>query len=420
MDKKILAIVVVVIVIVAAAAVVVVATGDDDDDEDVSGMSIIGRVNTDGSGIYVLADYADTEFVTIKDTLESGDDYYLGEEGAYVVLNKEAWAGQVFGVPGTATIQYVHLQQIAETMGLDYVAYTVDTTIDSNTLYYVSGISTYAGFVSGVETYPAMIGAIIWEAQYSVALVDGCVGVVTTNELFPGHTCCIIGATNEYLAENSDTVIRFLAAYIETVDRLNAAIEAGSGDDYETLLEVAVESVTMPDSLSSDEQIEAIVSAFQYVVYTYADASYDGSGDPLSDLVDDVADLAVSLYDGGNISNSYSDLGFDSATELAEKFVDSSYLVSALEYEKEDSYSSTTTITVAVIAGDIHQLAIHFGIELGIFADYGLNIELSSQSAGPGVYTALTLDTSSGGADIGFLGAPPMTINSMNNEDITA
>ena len=51
----------------------------------------------------------------------------------------------------------------------------------------------------------------------------------------------------------------------------------------------------------------------------------------------------------------------------------------------------------------------------GIFADYGINITISNQSAGPAAFTAMA----NGAAQFAFLGAPPMTINAINGGYIT-
>ena len=73
-------------------------------------------------------------------------------------------------------------------------------------------------------------------------------------------------------------------------------------------------------------------------------------------------------------------------------------------------------ITVAVISGDIHQLAIHYAMAMNIFEEYGINITLSQQPNGDGVAVALE----NGSAQIGFIGAPPMTIKVINSEYVTA
>lgn len=67
-------------------------------------------------------------------------------------------------------------------------------------------------------------------------------------------------------------------------------------------------------------------------------------------------------------------------------------------------------VTVAVISGDIHQIALHVAIEKGYFDDYGLKVNVSNALNGAEVATSLI----SGDAKLGFLGAPPATINMVN------
>ena len=176
MDKKIYAVIAVVIIIVAAAAAVVLTRGGGDDtttgDRDVS---VVGRVNTDGSGIFLKASENPDDYVTIVNGAEPvNEEYYLGGGDTWVVFHKEAWAGAVFGDPGEATIQHVQLGQIADELGLEFVRYSAGTTTNENTLYYIPGVNTYQMFESQLINNSIMVGAFVWEAQYSVALQDGC------------------------------------------------------------------------------------------------------------------------------------------------------------------------------------------------------------------------------------------------------
>ena len=121
------------------------------------------------------------------------------------------------------------------------------------------------------------------------------------------------------------------------------------------------------------------------------------------------AALAEDFYESGQVSKTPQELGFDSYSDMASALVLGEYMHDALNYEKQDSYQ-TANITVAVLSGDIHQLAIHYGMAKGIFADYGISITLSNQSAGPAAFTAMA----NGAAQFAFLGAPPMTTNTIN------
>lgn len=415
MDKKIMAVGIVAVILIAAVAVFFVTKEKDDGGDNPTvtdnDMSIIGRVNTDGSGIYFKAGENAADYVT-KVNVEPTSGAYLGGNGTWIVFNPSAWGGKVIGDPGEATIQHVQLGEIAKVMGLKFVKYQIGTSLSNDTLYYLAGVGNYANFKSTLSTTPALLGAFNWEPQYSIAARDGCVAIATTNDMFPEHTCCIIGASHSYITNHSDETVRFLAAYIKSVDKMKAAIEAGSGADYDALIKVAKDKVSMP-GLSDEQKEAAILDAFKLVNYTYADTTDKTVSDPLANLKKDIADLAVSFYPG-QVGQSYSDLGFSSAEALAEKFVQSSYIKDAMNFESQASYSKAS-IKVAAISGDIHQLALHYGISEGIFDEYGLDVTVVSQANGPAVYTAIH----AGEASLGFIGAPPMTINAMNAKEIT-
>ncbi len=297
-------------------------------------------------------------------------------------------------------------------MGLNFQLYRSGSTLSSDTVYYVPDVGTYAAYVMQIENNHT-VGGFIWEAQYSIALQDKCVPLALTNDLFPDHTCCIIGASDQYLSKHSNETIRFLAAYIEAVKRLQAAKADPTSEDYQTLLRVAIDKVSMPEDMSAEYQKVAIKNALDIVTYTYCDDTT--AADPLVQLKADIAELAVEFQELGNVTTTFEQLGFDSTEDMAESFVKSEYMANAIAGDYSDEYT-TAFISVAVITGDIHQLVIHFGMELGIFADYGLDINIIYQSNGPNVYASLA----NGTVQFGLIGVPPMTSNSMNNGAIAA
>ncbi|MCH3978636.1 MAG: hypothetical protein LKE35_06675, partial [Candidatus Methanomethylophilus sp.] len=86
------------------------------------------------------------------------------------------------------------------------------------------------------------------------------------------------------------------------------------------------------------------------------------------------------------------------------------------EAESYGSYNGTsTTVTVAVISGDIHQIALQVGVAQGFFTHYGINIRQVNESNGAGVAVAMQ----NGSADFGFMGAPPATITCVNGQLVT-
>ncbi|MGN0098294.1 MAG: hypothetical protein ACI38Y_03080 [Candidatus Methanomethylophilaceae archaeon] len=405
MDKKIIAVAVVAIIVVAAVGIYFVSQDNSDDEKDT--YSIVARVNSEGSGVFLNAGENPSDYIEIVSQKPADGTPYLGEAPRYVVLHPEAWGGKVFGDPGVATIQHVQLGELAAAMGLNFEMYIAGSTLKNDTLYYNPGVGSYAAYATAVSTTP-MTGEFIWEAQYSVAMENGLVGLVTTNDLFPDHTCCVIAGNNSFMEKNTDLTVRFLAAYVESVNKMSAALADPSSQAYADLVSVGMDKVAMPDGMTDAQKKNAIESALGIVTYLYAD---NNSSKPLTALEADISKLISDFQANGNLSaDAVSKAGFSSADAAAAALVNGDYLAKALasDYQKADG---TDKITVAVINGDIHQIAIHYGMTLGIFKDYGLEVTLSSQTGGPGVYGAMA----NGSAQFGFLGAPPMTTNAINN-----
>ena len=154
-----------------------------------------------------------------------------------------------------------------------------------------------------------------------------------------------------------------------------------------------------------NDKPEITKKALENITYLYAD---DAQGD-LDNLESDIAQLVKNLGDIGVFKKSVSN------PELfAEEFVTQTYIKKAID----EDYTSggNASIKVAVITGDIHQIAIHWGIHKGFFSDLGVTIDVVGSTNGAGVATALV----NGEATFGFLGAPPATITTINSGYITA
>ena len=133
-----------------------------------------------------------------------------------------------------------------------------------------------------------------------------------------------------------------------------------------------------------------------------------GENANLSQLTDDVEQLIKDLY---NIKAVDSD---SNAGVIAGALVNDKYVKEAVKMTP-GTYESKTTIKVAVITGDIHQIVLHVADSLGYFDEYGIDLDINGSSAGGPVAIALQ----NGSADVGFLGAPPATIATINQSLIT-
>ena len=412
MNTKVLAVGVVFVLIIGGLGVAL-AMGVFDKEKDKE-LNVIGRVNSEGSGLFLKSSATISDYLTVDDHA-IGDNYIKVSDTEYINFYKANWGGKIFGTPGTSTIQHVQLQDIViNTLGLKFAKYTVGEATSSDTVYFTA-VASYDAFFN--EKSIDITGAYIWEAQYSLAVQNGCKGAITSDKLFPDHTCCIILGSHSYMKDNEEQTARFLAAYVESVNKMKLAMEAApASEEYLTFIDIAVKSVNIPkDYASTDEEKKAVIeAALANVTYLAYDTE---TSTPLEKLKTDIASLSSSLIDLGAITKKPSDLGFKDTTEFSKKFVNDKYMAKAIagDYNKDEGRSKVN-ITVAVISGDIHQLAIHYGMSTGIFEKYNVSITLSPQTNGPGVLVPLQ----SGDADFGFLGAPPATITTMNSSLVTA
>ena len=412
MDKKILAVVAVVIIVVAAVGVYFAVSDREAEDKEIN---IIGRVNTDGSAIVAKPSVDVDALMTVQTGTYDGDEPHVYDEASNqtYIFHVAAWGGMIVGTPGVNAIQQIQMQDfVTNTLGLEYREYRVGSDLNSNTVYYNYSINSYDKMSNTEEVQIA----IMWEPQCALAnIMGGYMIMVTTNVLFSGHTCCVLAGSHSWMSSHTNETVRFLAAYNTAVEQMNKIISEKdtNPEAYNELMDIAVNNISFPSGTTEAQKVQIIEKAWEIVVYKSCDDIT--AADPLSQLKTDIADLVDDLYANGNINKNASDLGFDSSKAFADKYVDSSYIQQAAEYQLTGD-ESTVNITVAVISGDIHQLAIHYAMAMNIFEEYGINITLSQQPNGDGVAVALE----NGSAQIGFIGAPPMTIKVINSEYVTA
>lgn len=397
MDKKIIAAAIVAIIVIASVGVYALTKNSTETD---SSYTLLARVNTEGSGIYIEDSVLDergglSAFYTIND-----DDTYTID-----TTNAEAWGGLIFGTPGQTSIQHIQLQTIVEDyLGLTFSLYQEGTNVDSQHVYYVSSITNATNALNN----GIIEGGILWQPQYQ-AIVDDASGKFTalalTNNIFPDHTCCVLAGSTSYIKSNTGVTERFLAAYVEGVEWVQYALANPASTEYTDLV-----ALSMAKTVGLTE--EEIKKSLATVTYTYGDADDDA---PLASLIADVAALTDSLEALGSLKHTVQDLGFSNSTDFANAFIDDSYLSNVLNDDVSKS-SSMVTVGVAVITGDLHQIALHAAIEQGFFAEYGINISLSGATNGAGVAVALQNRT----VQFGLMGAPPAAITTINSELIKA
>ncbi len=396
--KALTTIIVVLIVMVSLSSVIIYSEMNRSSESDTStGYQMVARANSEGSGIYISP--------TVLTEKGGASAFYTDNgDGSYTVTtaNAAAWGGIIYGTPGAATIQHVQLQQIATMCGLNWTLYQEGTTVSSDTMYYIGSMNN----ASKVLANDTLQAGSLWEPQYSKIIADDkFTQLALTNNLFPAHTCCVVAGMETYMSSHTDATERFLAAYVKGMIYVQEALDNKSSDKYTNLVNICVEKTG--GSISED----VIKDALDNITYVYAD---DEAGS-LNELKTDITALYNSLYNAGQLKHSVQDLGFNYASQFSNAFIEDAYMTSAISRLNAGDVTLSTgqsaTITVACIAGDIHQIAVHVAAAMGYFTDYNLTVTMSYADGGPGVAVALQ----NGTAQFGLLGAPPATSTTINS-----
>ena len=395
MDNKLFVTIIAVTLVIAGVSFAAFKYNAEEDDVDDSNMfNIISRVNSEGSGLYIKSSIATGSGMPERNGAPFFEsDWTVSED------NAAAWGGLVFGTPGTSSIQHTQLAELASLMGLNFTLYSTNASKDPNTLYYDSGITS----ANVALTNYVIDGGILWEPQYQL-IVENSSGkfkpLALTNDVFEGHTCCVIAGNSAYMKSHEDVTERFLAGYVRAVEDVRDVLSNKGSDEYNAFVDFVMQKV--PAFNGNEVLAEA---ALDNITYLYAD---DPSGN-LFGLEEDISDLIIGL---GSLNVFTKPV--NNPQMFAEEFVTHTYLKKAIAEDYD--VNGRATVKVAVINGDIHQIAVHWGIQQGFFDDVNITVSIVGSTNGAGVATALV----NGEAIFGFLGAPPATITTINSGYISA
>ena len=423
--KKILA-----VVVVLALLTVGVAVGEHykSNETNTNSFSLVARVNAEGSSVFVAESYLEelqAKGVVIRDYSDLSGVFYDLENGVAVPNDKYAgnWNNMVIGTPGNTSIQHKMIQQFVEKMSYNgeqmrFERYEQGAAPQDGVVYYDTTLTN----LNIWNTSSHMDAGTIWQpvcGAIEASSEHPAVRIMSSAQMEPNHACCVIGAVDSYLANNENTVVRFLAAYIESVTAVNNAITAGTGNEsYEDLVQLAV------DQTGQTRQV--VETAFKEVVYTYGlmSGTSDTETNPLNSLRENTASLADMFASDGTFRRTLESLGFGDSSQFADAFVNDYYLSKAIQLVKDvrdgkvdPSSFNSTRIRVGVIAGDVHQIAIHYGMNYGdgehssFFTKYGVSVTLDAATNGAGVATSLQ----NGAVSLGFLGLPPASTTVVNS-----
>ena len=175
------------------------------------------------------------------------------------IENAQDLAGKTIATPGEASIQHVLLSAYlkANGMSLDDVnesAMKVPSINDALKTGNLPAAITFQPYVSLGETD------------------DNIDKLVDSSEIMPGHPCCVVVASDDFIKNHEDTAKDIVAIHENATTFINDQIKAGKTDDIVKLLpeDIVADPAAEADSLESfpfifglDDSYKANVDAFQ-------------------------------------------------------------------------------------------------------------------------------------------------------------
>lgn len=196
-------------------------------------VKVISAAQTEGSGILV--------------TSESGID------------DASDLAGKTIATPGEASIQHVLLAYYLEQNGL-----SLDDVNES---------AMKVPSINDALKTNNIPGAVTFQPYVSIGVTsDNIEEFIDSADILPGHPCCVVVASEDFIKNHEDTVKDIIAIHENATDFINDNIESGNTDEIVKLLpeDIVADADAEADSLESfpfisglDDDYKANVDTFQ-------------------------------------------------------------------------------------------------------------------------------------------------------------
>ncbi len=202
-------------------------------------VKIISAAQTEGSGILVTS---------ASDISDAGD-----------------LSGKTIATPGEASIQHVLLSYYLEENGL-----SLDDVNES---------AMKVPSINDALKTGNLPAAITFQPYVSLGVTDDNINqLVDSSEILPGHPCCVVVASEDFIKNNENTTKDIIAIHENATNFINDNIDDGKTDEVVKLL---------PSDIVSDEKAEASsLESFPFI---------SGLDNNYKDSVDEFQDLEVEL-----------------------------------------------------------------------------------------------------------------------------
>ncbi|MBR6927598.1 MAG: ABC transporter substrate-binding protein [Methanobrevibacter sp.] len=168
-------------------------------------------------------------------------------------------AGKTIATPGEASIQHVLLSAYLKTNGM-----SLDDINES---------AMKVPSINDALKTGNLPAAITFQPYVSLGEADDNIDkLVDSSEIMPGHPCCVVVASDDFIKNHEDTAKDIVAIHENATTFINDQIKAGKTDDIVKLLpeDIVADPAAEADSLESfpfifglDDTYKANVDAFQ-------------------------------------------------------------------------------------------------------------------------------------------------------------
>ncbi len=224
------------------------------------------------------------------------------EIGSALIVSKDLnkftdLIGKSVAVPSFSAIQYFLLLNLAEKEGVNIGNITVIEVAPKDMRAKLEA-KEISGFVA-------------WEPFVSDAVIAGSGKILaTSNEIWPHHPCCVVAVDRKFAAQNSSAVVNFLKAHVEATNWMNSALKNPDSKEYKLLIAISMQFT------GRDEQV--VKEAFKLINFkSEIDGQFRNS---MTQYTDKLIQYKIISQE------KLAERRYANATELSEKYVDSSYL----------------------------------------------------------------------------------------------
>ncbi|WP_458455142.1 ABC transporter substrate-binding protein [Methanobrevibacter sp.] len=187
-------------------------------------------------------------------------------EGSGIIITKDSGissaadlAGKTVATPGEASIQHVLLSAYLKQNGL-----SLDDINES---------AMKVPSINDALKTGNLPAAITFQPYVSLGVTDDNIDeLADSSEIFPGHPCCVVAASDDFIKNHEDTAKDIVAIHENATKFINDQIKAGKTDEVVKLLpeDIVADANAEADSLESfpfisgiDDSYKANVDAFQ-------------------------------------------------------------------------------------------------------------------------------------------------------------